>query len=124
MITSATSGSPVVFRNNANEFAQVFPTASGVDETPVPPPSLRVYPNPFTQGARIIASRWEFLAVYDVQGRMVRSWGSRGAMPAVMGPLTVDWNGSDSKGRALPSGIYFVQSGTDAGARARVILLR
>jgi len=123
-LVSATAGSPVTFRNNAGASVQVFPTAAGVDGSTGPSLSLRVHPNPFTSSTRIVAPGYAFVGVYDVRGRLVRSWGSRFVIPRVLGPQTLDWNGTDSRGTRLPSGIYFVQYGTNAAHRARVVLLR
>jgi len=102
----------------------VFPTAAGVDESPPGASALRVYPNPFNRGARIVAPGWGLLAVYDIQGRLVRSWGSPWWSPDIEGPMRLDWDGKDSRGNLLPSGIYFLQYGLSAQNRARVVLLR
>jgi hypothetical protein len=123
-LVSATSGNPVAFRNNAGDFVQVFPTAAGVGGSPVPRVPLAVYPNPFHTGARIVAPSYNLLAVYDIRGRLVRSWGSPGSSPAVMGPMRLTWDGTDSKGNRLASGIYFVQLGVNPADRARIVLLR
>jgi len=123
-VVSGTAPSPIVFHNNAGASVSVFPTATGVDEGAGLPPALRVHPNPFHAFARIVAPGYGFLGVYDVRGRLVRRWGSRYVVPRVMGPMTVDWDGTDTRGNRLPSGIYFVQYGQDAGNRARVVLLR
>jgi hypothetical protein len=123
-IVSGTPGSPIIFRNNFGDFVQVHPTATGVGEGASRPVSLRVYPNPFNRGAKIVAPGYGYLAVYDVQGRQVRSWGSLGVMPRVMGPMSLQWDGTDALGRHLPSGIYFVQYGLTPEHRARVVLLR
>jgi hypothetical protein len=123
-LRSGTAGSPIFFRNNFGDFAQVFPTAAGVEEGASRPVALRVYPNPFNRGAKIVAPGYGYLAVYDVRGRQVRSWGSLGAIPRVMGPMFLQWDGTDALGQQLPSGIYFVQYGLTPEHRARVVLLR
>lgn len=123
-LASGTATSPITFLDNFGDFAQVFPTAAGVDETPLSPVALRVYPNPFHDGARIVAPGWSYLAVYDVRGRKVRSWGSPYASPRVMGPRSVGWDGTDAQGHRLPSGIYFVQYGLSPRNSDRVVLLR
>ncbi len=123
-LVSATSVTPVTFSNNAGASVQVFPTAAGVDGGGVVTVPLRVYPNPFNRGARIVAPGYGYVAVYDIRGRMVRSWGSLGVAPAVVGTMRVDWDGTDSEGSRLASGIYFVQYGLNPGNRARVVLLR
>lgn len=123
-LQSGTSTTPITFTNNSGVSVNVFPTASGVDVSPPGSAALRVYPNPFTKGARIVAPGYGYLSVYDVRGRMVRSWGSLGVSPAVLGPMRLDWDGTDAAGHRLPSGIYFVQYGLSPQNRARVALLR
>jgi len=123
-IVSGTSTTPIVFTNNSAASVSVFPNAAGVDGSPPGAASLRVYPNPFNSGARIVAPGYGYLSIYDVRGRMVRSWGSPSVSPAVVGPMRLDWNGTDATGHRLPSGIYFVQYGLSPENRARVVLLR
>jgi len=121
-LVSATSVTPVTFTNNAGASVQVFPTASGVGDVLPAGVSLRVYPNPFHQSAKIITHWYGYLAIYDIHGRMVRSWGS--PLDRATNAVTTFWDGTDNKGRRLASGIYFVQYGVNPGNRARVVLLR
>ncbi len=123
-IVTATSVTPVTFTNNAGTAVQVFPTAAGVDGGGMVAVPLRVYPNPFNRGARIVTPGYGYVAIYDVRGRMVRNWGSLGVAPAIVGPMRLDWDGTDAEGRRLSSGIYFVQYGLSPQNRARVVLLR
>ena len=122
-LVSGTSTTPITFTNNAGVSVQVFPTAAGVGEGAVGSVALRVYPNPFNKGARIVAPGYGYIAIYDIGGRLVRSWGSLGVSPAAVGPMRLDWDGKDRAGRELASGIYFVQYGLGSH-RARVVLLR
>jgi hypothetical protein len=79
-----------------------------------PVPSLRVWPNPSAAGARIelngfpeIERAAVSIGIFDVRGRLITAV-ARG-MP---GSLAVDglaWDGRDSRGRALPAGIYFLR---------------
>jgi len=121
-LVTATSVTPVTFSNNAGASVQVFPTAAGVGDVLPPGVSLVVYPNPFNQGAKILTSGYGYLAVYDIRGRMVRSWGS--PLDRATRGVTTFWDGTDSKGRRLASGIYFVQYGVSPAIRSRVVLLR
>jgi hypothetical protein len=50
------------------------------------------------------------LALYDQQGRRVRSL-LGGMQPA--GEQTITWNGRDESGRSLPAGLYFVRLATE-----------
>ncbi len=73
-------------------------------------PSLRVIPNP-ARGSTTLSFSLPAVAdleaaVYDVAGRKVRSIGS-GRYSA--GTHTMNWDGRDSGGRVLPSGVYFVR---------------
>jgi len=123
-LVSGTSGSPVTFTNNSGSSVNVFPTATGVDGgTPAPAP-FRVYPNPFAAGTKIEVPGSGYVAVYSVSGRLVRSWGSRGVTAAIQASVSIPWDGTDRTGRRLPSGIYFVEYGTQGEKRIPVVLLR
>jgi hypothetical protein len=82
-------------------------------------------PNPFGSHCkfRLIASRSREarVCVYDVRGRLV----DRIFEGLVEGTAEVFWDGRDSSGRSVASGIYFVraQSGTGVATR-KVILVR
>jgi len=123
-LVSATSGNPVTFRNNFGDLVQVFPSAAGVEGGGVPHVPLSVYPNPFHDGARIVAPSYGLLTIYDIHGRLVQSWGTLGVARDVVGPMRVQWDGTDTKRNRLASGIYFVQFGVNPADRARVVLLR
>jgi len=85
---------------------------SGVkEETEKLPDHLSVYPaspNPFRYGTTIEYAIPEEtvvkLKVYDVSGREIRTLVSGLKRPGV---YTVTWDGMNSKGEILPSGIYF-----------------
>jgi hypothetical protein len=86
------------------------PTITGVAEGAAP--ALRLFqnaPNPFNPKTTI---RFELpapsavrLAVYDVQGRLVRELLAGWTLPA--GEQAVVWDGRDSAGRAFGSGVFF-----------------
>jgi hypothetical protein len=100
---------------------------------PPPPPldyALRIIdasPNPFASettlrlmfpGATAGAIR-----IYDVQGRLIRT------LPIEAlgrGPVSANWNGRDSAGNPVASGIYLVRMETSRGASAakRVVVIR
>jgi len=50
------------------------------------------------------------LKVYNVRGELVRTLVDENR-PA--GPQTVEWDGSDERGRAVASGVYFYETQTD-----------
>ena len=62
------------------------------------------------------------LSVYDVQGRQVREWSSR-ALSA--GRHVVTWDGTDGRGRAVPSGVYFWEArGDRSRERGKITVVR
>ncbi|HPV14937.1 MAG TPA: FlgD immunoglobulin-like domain containing protein [Candidatus Cloacimonadota bacterium] len=68
----------------------------------------RIYPNPFTDETKIEYNLKEAapvrLSIYNQRGQLVRKLVSE---CKVAGTHTVSWNGSDTKGRKVSSGIYF-----------------
>jgi YVTN family beta-propeller protein len=132
---SATGGSPVFVIDlatsslltsfpatctNTNVIAvqpQMHQILSGV-ATATPRPLLRLaaHPNPFNPVTRIEFSLVQDatidLAVYDLQGRRVRTL-SHERRPE--GVHTVTWDGRDGAGRAVSSGVYLVRLITDRG---------
>jgi hypothetical protein len=103
---------------------------TGIDDTfmatSAPAFITRSHPNPFTATTRV-----EFvlqspgvarLGVYDVRGRLVATLadGERSA-----GAHVVSWDGTDTSGSALPSGMYFVRlNAAGASAVRKVVLAR
>ena len=62
------------------------------------------------------------LSIYDVSGRLVRSIDT-GRLPA--GPLSVAWDGADSNGRPVASGVYLARLGASTeAATTKFVLLR
>lgn len=80
---------------------------------------LQNRPNPFSGETAIRFSLQEAmsarLAVFDVQGRKVRTLVD-GSLPA--GLHTVVWNGRNERGAEVPSGVYFYR--LDAGGRSQM----
>ena len=73
--------------------------------------TLPPHPNPATEGATI---RWTTsgpatvrVEVSDIAGRRV--WARTATAGAPSGVHSMRWDGRDAKGRALPSGCYFVR---------------
>jgi len=70
----------------------------------------RVYPNPFTEDAKIECRLKEAsqvkLSIYNQRGQLVKQLVSEGKMA---GTHTANWDGRDAKGRKVSSGIYFVR---------------
>ena len=85
------------------------------------------YPNPFNPstsitfavgGGESVSVR---LAVYDIRGRLVRTLVEGNKTP---GSYSVDWDGRDSQGRSVASGIYFyrIKAGVFEQTRKMVLL--
>jgi hypothetical protein len=62
-------------------------------------------------GARAVAVH---LRLYDVQGRLVRAFVDEVLAP---GHYQVGWDGHDSRGKKVASGVYFLRLDSPAGAR-------
>ena len=107
----------------------VFPTS--VDETEDgdvgAPVALAVHPNPtpgdvhlaLTLGSPATVS----LSIYDVAGRKLTQL-TNTVLPA--GTHTFHWNGTNSEGQAIASGIYFARATVDGvpGTLQRIVLVR
>jgi hypothetical protein len=101
-------------------------TAIDGDPVPRPDPFLVAAPNPFTTESTISysLSREQAidLRVYDVKGRLVATLG-RG--PRSAGPQQTTWNGYNTSGRPVASGVYFVQLRTELGTvRSQIVKRR
>lgn len=99
--------------------------ATSVDQTPATFALLGAVPNPFNPQTTIRfllpADQRAHLALYDVQGRLVRQlWD--GLRPAGLNQVT--WDGRDRQGRAVASGTYFarLQSGSASSVKSMVLV--
>ena len=88
----------------------VLDPPSGVTGPPAAVVSLTASPNPFNPRTTIAFTLPQagdaMLAVYDLAGRRVATL-VEGPLPE--GPTSLDWDGRDDAGRALPSGVYLVR---------------
>jgi C1A family cysteine protease len=97
-------------------------------ETPAQPivgPILEaIHPNPFSSMVTIDfglpTAGHVRLEVYDVSGRMVRLIANQ-TLPG--GSHVAAWNGTDSQGRPVGAGVYFVRMSTQQGSCARKMIL-
>ena len=90
-----------------------------------------VRPNPAQDGVRFEVE-WTLgkqagLAVYTAGGRLIRTWDLDASPGESPGTGVVRWDGTDSSGRKLPSGVYFAvlrEDGrvVDGGSKTVVIL--
>ena len=110
------------WRYGCDPIAVAAPTLAGETE------AVRIvgFPNPFRESTTI---RYQVdrrapvsVTVFDVSGRIVRTLVDTGSKRP--GTHTLDWDGRDSRGTAVGSGIYFVRVavGNEASA-ARVVRL-
>lgn len=107
---------------------RVYERLTGIAERKPEPaaPRLTIGPSPFSPSRPLRVSVPTAgpltLDVYDATGRLVRSLAASG-QPSAVGFAA--WDGSDSRGRLLPAGIYFVQATTSTSrATAKVLLAR
>ena len=101
---------------------------TGIMETPEEPlATLSLSSNPF-RGS--VALSWTApggmageLSIYDVAGRLIRTYDMRAYDPAPQATLT--WDGRDSSGLKLGSGVYFFRlAAGEHSATARAVLLK
>jgi hypothetical protein len=110
--------------DNVHRAPRYWPPVSTTPE-PDPAPGLAgAQPNPFNPSTRIsFAVEREgrvTLVVYDVTGRRIATLADRIYGPGVH---TVNWNGKDTGGRAVPSGTYLVQMESAGRGEARKVML-
>jgi hypothetical protein len=118
-----TVASPDTFTNNAGVSVFVSSTVTGVGETPPASQAVRVFPNPVQGTTRIEAPGWQPLTIHDIRGRLVRvlTCVPGGACPDVAGRYQGEWDGTDARGHAVPSGIYFLKYVSKSGTIVRRI---
>jgi M6 family metalloprotease-like protein len=99
---------------------------AGVPVTEMPELAAWVSPNPFRQEAKLSFSLSRrsgvSASIYDIKGRCVKQLADR---PFEAGTHSIVWDGTDSDGNAVCSGIYFYRFMTGEKARTgKVTLLR
>jgi hypothetical protein len=86
--------------------------------------SVDAFPNPFNPGTTVryvVPSRGRIVvAVFDVRGAFVATLVDRQSDP---GPFTVAWNGLDSAGGPVSSGVYFVKVEFGGDAKTQKLTL-
>ncbi|MFO7660428.1 MAG: T9SS type A sorting domain-containing protein, partial [Candidatus Cloacimonadaceae bacterium] len=89
--------------------------------------SLKAYPNPFSQNLNLVYylpgfDRAEF-SVYNIKGQKVSAFQNMQSYP---GENLLVWDGKDSQGKRLPSGVYIIKLRTDETGEktARCLLLK
>jgi len=93
-------------------------------------PKLQVSPNPFRNRTiiryTIHDTRYRIqdasLKIYDVSGRMVKSFNLESCI--MYHESVIFWDGTDDSGRKLPTGVYFIRlEGDEIRKTKKVILL-
>ncbi len=109
----------------ALEFATADPTRPA---RPAEGLQLSNQPNPFNPSTRLQFNLQHDgdteVAIYDSRGILVLRIRA-GRLPA--GPATLDWNGTDQRGRQVASGVYLYrlyQDGRQLGASRKMVLVR
>jgi len=93
-------------------------TTLDIDESELPKlVSLSVNPNPFNASCAITAPVGSVIAIYDMNGRRVRTFD-----PVSEGSRKTVWDGADQSNSPLPSGIYLIKA--SGGDFIRAVLLR
>ncbi|HXV13755.1 MAG TPA: FlgD immunoglobulin-like domain containing protein [Candidatus Krumholzibacteria bacterium] len=108
------------------EFPDPFGEPTPTDDSPLPKSLvLESYPNPFNPSTTIRfalpKAETVSLAVYDVTGRLVRTLLDDARKPA--GFFEAQWNGTDSNGRQVASGVYFFRLTTSTETLTRKAVL-
>ena len=115
-----------VFRAYANPIWVAFDDTSVAEDHTEAPLSISPSRNPFRGETSfdlvLPAAGPAVLSVHDASGHLVKNLNT-GWSPA--GPRTVTWDGTDSSGRPVASGVYLVRLKAQAGAVvAKCVLVR
>ncbi len=100
-------------------------TAVGIHDAPAHAANdLRAHPNPFNPSTTISyttpAPGPVVLAVYDVQGRLVKTLVNK---PQTRVDHTITWDARDSRGQRVGTGVYFLRLKSPRGVSTRKIVL-
>lgn len=124
---AATFDHPMGVKANAFLSVSGTPTAVTIAESGAAPvvPGVRAAPNPVAGAGELRfdlpAAGWARIAIFDAQGRLVRT--------LVDGVLTAGvhrarWDGADGRGARLPAAVYFVRLETpETSATSKVVFV-
>jgi hypothetical protein len=99
---------------------------TGVADRPVPAAGIgaRAFPNPFNPATTILldlpARTVIKAAVYDLQGRLIKRLLHRALPP---GTSQLEWNGTNDRGSAVSSGVYFLRVESPAAVKTLKLIL-
>ena len=119
------SGNYDIYGQNLNGDGSLGPSAVPVPEdTPARIRLEQNHPNPFNPSTEIDFSlsrqQHVFLRVFDTKGRLVRTLLDEVAGP---GPQSVRWDGRDTAGSEVSSGIYFYRLDSEIGRQVRKMVM-
>jgi parallel beta-helix repeat protein len=105
---------------NADNISVLFNTGVGIKEEEnrlkITKPFIKIFPNPFNDATSITYSigpniENAELNIYDITGRLVKNFILHPS--SFIPPAKLKWDGKDSKGNILPSGVYFCKLKTN-----------
>jgi hypothetical protein len=103
---------------------QCDPLSFAIEKMPRGQTTITCSPNPFNPRTEISFSVDEFepvnLSIYDLSGRLIKTLVDTHLSA---GQKTVVWNGTNSSGKRVASGTYFLRLETDQGVRTRKVML-
>jgi hypothetical protein len=83
------------------------------------------FPNPMQANVRLLfrneGGNPGSAGIFDVEGRLVRQLSLQRVTDGLVG---AEWDGLDSSGRRVPSGVYFYRYGTSKEGRGRLVVAR
>jgi len=84
---------------------------------------LTAFPNPFNEKVTldymIPASGLAKLAIYDINGRLVKTLFNASVQK---GKYRMDWDGTDGRGNIVPSGVYHIRLLTEKSSEYRNVV--
>jgi len=111
-------------RQNIGLFEYTYSPSSADDEIPETKIALSNYPNPFNPETMIEFNLPEdteaSLKIYNLKGQLVTTLINEILQK---GRHKIQWNGNDSEGNAVSSGLYFYQLKTKSNSLCRKMLL-
>jgi hypothetical protein len=95
-------------------------TPTGIDDISKPDQEFSIgplYPNPFNLSIQIrfskLAGRNAEIEIFDICGRLVRKWD----IPAIDNSGEIVWDGKNSKGEGIASGVYLFRISDDINSK-------
>ncbi|HET6462337.1 MAG TPA: FlgD immunoglobulin-like domain containing protein, partial [Candidatus Krumholzibacteria bacterium] len=114
-----------VFGTPVRAYAVEWDAPTSVSTPSLAEVRIRAVPNPFSGSTRVSITTQSKqsvrIGIYDASGRRIRVF----SPASVEGEYSVAWDGTDSRGQRVPSGIYFARAITSSGSVVtRLALIR